>query len=156
VADNFARDDARIGLRPGTTLMVRLSPHTEGVWYENTSGWIGGWLVVEQYDPETETWVRRGHDGSRALRRGPSIGRAPDIKVPVSFAHNGHHRLRVKIWTFAFPCDLDGRNFQYRHAGHDWDLVHIGVHVGEPPPEGEDVPPDPDGETVPSIFRTDA
>ena len=102
-AHNFARDDARILVRPGAILDVQMAPHAEGVWYENTEGWLGTFLMVERLDPESGEWTVIGRDGARDRRRGPSIGTTDLIHVPVEVDQPGDHHLRARMWTFAIP-----------------------------------------------------
>jgi hypothetical protein len=104
---NFARDDAAITMKLGTTLRVKLSDQIEGVWYERTCGWLGTVLVLEMKDPAgtSETpWIPLGRDGAADRRCGPSIGRARDVGVSFRPEQIGNYLLRARIFTYALPA----------------------------------------------------
>lgn len=104
---NFARDDARMAVRPGTVIVFRLGRDIEGVWYENASGFLSAQLVVDMrvWNDTVETpWVEIGKDGASADAVGPLVGRAA-IGVRHAFTEPGEYLVRARIWTHAIPGD---------------------------------------------------
>jgi len=111
-AENFPREDGELKVATGTKVVFCLSRELEGVWYPHSFGELGCSIVLQRRvreapaeglgasSEEQEEWVTIGRDGARAIRRGPSIGRAK-VSVPVLFRKPGVYKLRVIVRTTA-------------------------------------------------------
>jgi len=158
-AENFASRAARIVLREGTILEVRLSRNLEFVWHKRTHGTMSTRLMLQKLveTDEGPRWVNLGRDGVSDTRRGPSIGMA-NVAVRHRFLVPGTHRLRAIVMTTAMPRQLDGVAPLLLHTARDWDIIPITVLVREVPdesPADEDIPPDPDAAGTEALPRED-
>jgi len=102
--ENFPRGNARLLAKVGMRLILRFDRNTEAVWYKDACGLIATHLAVDvrPANDETAEWQPVGRDGARALRCGPSIGRA-DILVPAALDTAGDYVFRARIVTAAIP-----------------------------------------------------
>lgn len=104
---NFARNGASVRLPLGAGLRVKLADTLEGVWYDDTHGWLGTLLILDvarpDSDPNAIEWVTIGRDGRSAERSGPSIGWGANIGVNFRPPRVGDYLLRARIFTFALP-----------------------------------------------------
>ena len=128
-ATNFAISDLEVYLQQGTRLFLRLSDTIEGVWYDDTFGFLGTFIILDFWDDAVGEWVFLEYDGASAIRQGPSVGTAQNIHTVFNANELGDHFLRVRIATFGVPIGFGGTEYLYACGDEAYDAVYLTVHV---------------------------
>lgn len=134
-AFNFARRDARMVIRQGTTVDFSI-PRAEGVVYEKSCGWLALYVRLDVQDANGH-WRFLDNYFRHVRVSGPHIAHAEDIAIPYRPREPGQYLVRATIVTYAIPVApdlaLDRSKMRCADIARDTVLTSIRV-VGRPTP----------------------